>query len=98
MHDEVGPAHIADVLPLRPRRKHLESLTSYIMRLCQLFRIKSMEGVAALFFTFQSVRVIRNLGDYPPLILTTMSRTLQMSEEELLRATFYFLGSNFGRT
>lgn len=87
-----------DVLPLRPSLKYFESLTSYILRLCRLLRIISIEGVVALFFPLQSVRVIRNLSDFPPILMLEMSQSLQISEEVMLRATFHGIGLNFGRS
>ncbi len=87
-----------DVLPLHPRPEHLESLTSYLMRLAELNGISSIDGISALCFPHQDRRITRDIADYPPVSFGDLTRVGAWSDEILRTTTFFHLAAKFGRS
>ncbi len=87
-----------EVLPLHPRPEHLESLTSYLMRLSEHNGISSIDGLSALCFPHQDRRITRDIADYPPVTFGDLTRVGTWSEETLRKTTFFHLVAKFGRS
>jgi hypothetical protein len=87
-----------DVLPLHPRPEHLESLTSYLMRLAEHNGISSIDGLSALCFPHQDRRITRGIADYPPVSFGDLTKVGTWSEEILRTTTFFHLAAKFGRS
>jgi hypothetical protein len=87
-----------DVLPLHPRPKCLESLTSYLMRLAELNGISSLDGISALCFPHQDRRITRDIADYPPTSFNDLTRVGVSSDEILRTTTFFHIAAKFGRS
>jgi DNA-binding XRE family transcriptional regulator len=87
-----------DALPLHPPPEHLESFTSYLMRLAELNGISSLDGLSALCFQHQDRRITRDIADYTPTSLNDLARVSTWSEEVLRTTTFFHLAANFERS
>ncbi len=87
-----------DALPLHPGPEYLESLTSYLMRLGELNGISSIDGMSALSFPHQSVRITRDIADYPPISFDQLMTIGVRNEETLRRTTFFHIAAKFGRS
>lgn len=87
-----------DVLPLHPMPEHLESLTSYLMRLAEINGISSMDGLSALFFPHQDRRITRDIADYPPISFDNLTTAGTCMNEVLLATTFFHVAAKFGRS
>lgn len=87
-----------ETLPRRDRTQALETLTSLILRHCELNRIISMEGVEEIFFPSQGIRVVRNYADYPPISTEALAKALAVRDSPLVYTTFYGVGERFGRS
>lgn len=87
-----------DCLPIRIPIRSFETLTSQIACNSQPNGIRSINGVATIFFTAEEVRALRSMADFPPLSLCNAAKSLNISEADLLRTTFYHLARKFGRS
>ena len=87
-----------DTLPIHPLPEQLEPFTMYLTRVAEINGIESVNGIAALCFPNTSVRVIRDLTDFPPVSFGALSLTLGASEEQLRATTLYHIGALFARS
>jgi len=87
-----------DVLPLHPGPEHLESLTSYLMRLAKLNGISSIDGISTLSFPNQDRRITRDIADYLPISFDQLITIGACNEEALRRTTFFYVTAKFGRS
>src|SRR5579859_4080753 len=92
------PTQIYDVVPVHPRIEYLETLTSYLTRLCELNGIPSLRGLANIFFSPLQRLTVSQLSDCPLRPFNNLLIATQRSEQELLAATFYHIGAKFQRT
>lgn len=87
-----------DVLPLHPRPKPLESLTSYLTRLAVANQLRSMWQLLCLCFPNEKFpRLTMHNGDFPPVSFGALATLAHCSEADLLALTFSHLGQKFGR-
>ena len=87
-----------DALPIHPSPKRLESLTSYLTRLCEANGITSVDALVSMCFAHQSRRVAREQTDFPPLSLVSLASTTACPEATLLLTTFQPIAQKFGRS
>lgn len=86
-----------DALPIRPQPEHLESLTSYALRLGQSNGIKSISALSAALLGDDQLGSKKQSLDYAPRSLATFAVVSCTSEQRLLEMTCYHLGRKFGR-
>ena len=94
----VGNQAYYDALPVHPSPKQLESLTGYLIRLCEANGISSVDALVSLCFASQSRRVAREQTDFPPLTLASLESATACPESTLLLTTFQPIGQKFGRS
>lgn len=96
--NSVAMAYYFDALPLHPKPEHLESLTSYLMRLAEANGIRTVDGLTAVCFPNQDRRITRDLADYPPTSMDVLVRVGGCAQQTLLETTFVHVGTKFGRS
>lgn len=87
-----------DVFPVHRQPEHLESLTSYLMRLAESNGISSMDGLSALCFPRQDRRITRDIADYPPISFDRLPTLGNCTRVTLLATTFFHIAAKFGRS
>jgi transcriptional regulator with XRE-family HTH domain len=87
-----------NVLPVRRPPMLLESLNSFVMRLAADNHIRSIRGISEVCFPIQGWQLTRQLGDIPPLDLSTLSQVAVCPESRLLETTVYYIATKFGRS
>jgi hypothetical protein len=85
-----------DGLQLHPLLKHLESFSSYVLRLAEARGIQLLHTLSALLWIPRAT--FTRLFDYPPLNFAMRSTRTHMTGEDLLAAIFYHLDKKFGRS
>jgi len=68
------------------------------MRLAELNGISSIDGISALSFPHQVVRITRDIADYPPISFDQLMTVGVCNEEALRRTTFFHIAAKFGRS
>jgi len=87
-----------DSLPSHAQPSWLESLTSYVTRLARGNHMYTVDALTAVGFPTSDRRVARELEDYPPLSLDSLSMVAACPVPSLLATTFHYLALKFGRS
>ena len=87
-----------DTLPLHPPPEHLESFTSYLMRLAYVNGILSINGLSILGFPSQDPGITRGIADYPPLSFGNLTVAGACTEEILQATTFFHFAAKFAHS
>jgi DNA-binding XRE family transcriptional regulator len=85
-----------DSLPLHPRPRDLESLSSYILRLAEVNDLSSLHEVSALLDI--PTGTLTRLSDYPLLRFGMMTARASAKQEAILATTLYYFSTKFGRS
>jgi transcriptional regulator with XRE-family HTH domain len=82
-----------DTLPLHPGPLPLETFTSYLIRIANANGISHLSGLNAFFANnFRAY----SFTDNPPRSFGMLPMLVTLSEDELLKTTFYHVGAKFG--
>jgi ribosome-binding protein aMBF1 (putative translation factor) len=98
-HKPPGQKYYFDLLPAHPPPELSESLTSYLLRLAQANRIKTLIGIAATCFPSKRQSDIRRTADMPlqQAELDSLSAATNCPPARLQQTTFYHLSRSLGR-
>lgn len=86
-----------DTLPVHPQPQPLESFTSYLTRLAEANRIRTVRHLFGLCFPKDQPGFTLNNGDYPPRSFGALPVIAACPEPTLRATTFYYLAQKFGR-
>ncbi len=91
------PRFFFDTLPLHPRPRPCESLTSYVARLARANGIGSVGTLWAAFFPTIPKKYVQRLADHEPSDLGTVAALAACPEAVVRATTFAHIGEKFGR-
>jgi transcriptional regulator with XRE-family HTH domain len=83
------------LLPLHPQPQPLESFTSYLLRLAEANRLKSIYEIFTLAGAKNGWQWI-HCADFPSPVYTNLAQIAGCTPTQIMMTTFYTLGWNFG--